>query len=831
MLFRGTLLAFALSGLVRAAPLPSELSLPARDALARLCAAGLLEGYPDGALKGDRPLTRWEAALIVARLLARPSRPGALATERDALKLLAAELREQLAALNAKALSLEEVIPRLEGRLEERERIQFYGRIEARTVSQSFQNLGAGDNDSLRAGAGTRGRVPYFDYNAVVGSTTLGNGRPQIQGVVPTVDYRNGRALMSGVGFTSLAVLGMKTLVHPDWEAGLELAAFSSQGNNVVDAYWGLSAPYLLNPFTATAEGGPQSQNHSPYTSMVLDRAWLEHKKSRTRLVLGSFERLRMSPLVYAGQTNNNVNPPSRFLGFGFNLSGNLELSPKGSLQWELLGSRLGNGVNYMNTDYQTYVLGADVDYQFPAGHLQANFARMTELPPSQLPAVAGLTSGLNVPYGAASTWTVRQWVNPPGYYVHQIAVPNSVVQGVYQPNVSDGRPVPGWNWDRDNAAGITSGAGVFGPQGQDTFGLAGSYTFFPGLQVNGEWANSRYQSNKKSSYTSNGQALRVDLTGKLFDDSLTLILAYTSIDPTFSPALWNNQLFGTRFVRYNRFAGAFNLFDNTRYPHNRQGFQLRSQWNFDAKNGNFWTRVAKWRQTRTSLYDVRYAAGSLAPNTPNVPVLGYSPGFTDQVFSGLASPLLYGAGSANSFTPTLQPLEDPRGREDTYTIGVSHRWPEAAVNVSLEYERIDFNRPTSLEPALGGSQNAVRLSTQYWNLGVLWQPQPDWDFSAGYEYVSYTGHFDPAGLYNGYANSTGLTTFDNLDSRQHIPYLGFQHRLNEKSEFGATLRHYHTLDLVHPGIQPANGATVGSSAHPFSWQGWQLISNYSLKF
>ncbi len=821
-----------MAALVRAAPLPSELSPQARDAVARLSAAGLIEGYADGVYKGDRAASRWEVALLVARLLAR--QPGGWASRADlqALRLLTEELHEQLTALGVRVSGLDASLATLERRTADLERIRFYGRIEARSVAQSFQNLGSGDNDSLRGGTGARGRVPFFDYNAVVGSTTLGNGRPQVQGVVPTVDYRNGRALMSGVGFTALAVLGIKLQPHPDWEAGLELAAFSSQGNNPIDAYWGLSAPYLLNPFTATAEGGPQSQNHSPFTSMVLDRAWLEHTKSKTRLVLGSFERLRMSPLVYAGQTNNNVNPPTRFLGYGFNLSGDLELSPKSALQWELLGSRLGNGVNYLATDYQTYVLGADLDYVFPAGHLQANFARMTELPPAQLPAVAGLTNGLNVPYGMASTWTVRQWVNPPGYYVHQMRQTNQVVDGVYQPNVSDGRPIPGWNWDVDNAAGITTGAGVFGPQGQDTFGLAGSYTFFPGLQANGEWANSRYQTNKKSPYTSNGQAVRLDLTGKLFDDSLTLILAYTSIDPTFSPALWNNQLFGTRFVRYNRFAGAFNLFDNTRYPHNRQGFQFRSQWNFDAKNGNFWTRVAKWRQTRTSMYDVRYAAGSLAPDTPNFGVLGYAPGFTDQVFSGLASPLLYGPGSANSFSPSLQPLEDPRGREDTYTIGVSHRWPESAVNVSLEYERIDFNRPTSLEPALGGSQNAVRLTTQYFNLGVVWQPQPDWDLSAGYECVVYKGHFDPAGLYNGYALSSGSNTFANLDSTQHVPYLGFQHRLNEKSEFGATLRHYHTVDGVDPTIQPAAGsANVGSSAHPFSWQGWQLISNYSLKF
>ncbi|CAN0474385.1 unnamed protein product, partial [Phaeothamnion confervicola] len=41
----------------------------AKDAVAALAAKGLLEGYPDGTFKGDRAATRWEVAMIVARLL------------------------------------------------------------------------------------------------------------------------------------------------------------------------------------------------------------------------------------------------------------------------------------------------------------------------------------------------------------------------------------------------------------------------------------------------------------------------------------------------------------------------------------------------------------------------------------------------------------------------------------------------------------------------------------------------------------------------------------------------------------------------------------------
>ena len=43
----------------------------ARDAVATLAAKGIVEGYPDGTFKGDRAATRWEVAMVVARLLAK----------------------------------------------------------------------------------------------------------------------------------------------------------------------------------------------------------------------------------------------------------------------------------------------------------------------------------------------------------------------------------------------------------------------------------------------------------------------------------------------------------------------------------------------------------------------------------------------------------------------------------------------------------------------------------------------------------------------------------------------------------------------------------------
>ena len=49
----------------------------AADALRRLAAQGLVEGYPDGTFKGDRAASRYEVAMVVARLLAKMEQANA----------------------------------------------------------------------------------------------------------------------------------------------------------------------------------------------------------------------------------------------------------------------------------------------------------------------------------------------------------------------------------------------------------------------------------------------------------------------------------------------------------------------------------------------------------------------------------------------------------------------------------------------------------------------------------------------------------------------------------------------------------------------------------
>jgi len=364
----------------------------AKDAVVKLAAQGLLEGYPDGTFKGDRAATRWEVAMIVARLLAKMEQANAtFATkaELDEVRKLANALKDELDALGVRVTNLEENVSRLDKRVSELERITFYGYVDTRGSIGSFYNTGANDNTNNVAttffgGAGAAaGSVPAVNYNAAVGSTGGAQLNPMNNGVLPVADFRNGRPLLNGVGFTARAVLGLRVRVSDDIDAGAEFSAFTSQGNQVIDAYWGVTAPWQSNTFTGNSNasvntfgntGSLNANGNSPYSRMTLDSFWVVYNPSQTKLILGSFQETNMDNAIYAGQWNPGAYGPRYLGGFGFNVSGKVDVSDTGVFRWEALGTRLGD-----NNAYDTFLLGADVEFEFDGGSVKANFARVTQ--------------------------------------------------------------------------------------------------------------------------------------------------------------------------------------------------------------------------------------------------------------------------------------------------------------------------------------------------------------------------------------------------------------------------------------------------------------------
>ena len=89
----------------------------AYDALAQLAADGVVSGYPDGTFRGVKPCTRYEAASLVARALAKADVDKTSESDMELLRKLTMEFKDELGALGVRVDGLDSRVSALEERL------------------------------------------------------------------------------------------------------------------------------------------------------------------------------------------------------------------------------------------------------------------------------------------------------------------------------------------------------------------------------------------------------------------------------------------------------------------------------------------------------------------------------------------------------------------------------------------------------------------------------------------------------------------------------------------------------------------------------------------
>lgn len=838
----------------------------AKDAVAALAAKGLVEGYPDGTFKGDRSASRWETAMIVARLLAKMEQAHstfATKAELDELKQLALALQEELGALGVRVTDLEENVDLIDRRVSELERITFYGELTARVGGQSFTNTGANSMRSVNPGI----VVDTVNYHSAVGSALgaggiIPAGSPAaglpfnqfVVGVPSTTDWLHGRPLTNGTTMTARGLLGLNIDVNEDIEAGAEFVAYISQGDAVVDSFWGLSAPYQSNVFTGTSStgvgvgaAGVQPVNNLPTTRMTLDNFWVKHKPSGTKLTVGSFGSTDYDSMVYSPEPNPVVGGPP-LNSFGFQVKGKfgLEEGEKPlALSWEVLGTRLADG----NIDltgglsYFSHAEGINLGLHFDEerGEARFNFMHAANDASGGAPLATGLIQFPNL---------VQNWVNPNGFYVNQLG-DGMQVAGIG--GTGDKRPVAmATGFDGITGVPGTLNVGGIGPQSQSTYGVSLKYNWEGEYKpyLFGEYSHSDYRPQKNSGYSVDGDLFRVGAGATFFDESVNLDIQYLSVDPTYDPFVLQYPTVGgitTPFWRIpdlNHFWNTYSLHDTAKYPHNRQGIRADLKWKF-TEHGTLAVSYGNLDQVQSSLQDVRFSAGSLGGGTPNTPVLGFSPGFTDTAFLGF-SPFTFTGSGGNALAI---PLENEKGNLEHLTLLASHKWmvneeETRGVTLSGLYLAYNWTRDSQLSSLLGGptgvmgeSQNYVDFNINGFNVGVGYDLTETFKVKAAYTQLDVFGHIDPLGVYNNYAASVGQTRFKNWDITQQIPEVGFDWQLSEKASWSLGAKYYMETDHIPSTVTPSpslpslNVALGMQNAHPFSYEGVQVMSTYSLKF
>ena len=852
----------------------------AKDAVAALAAKGLLEGYPDGTFKGDRAASRWEVAMIVARLLAKMEQAHAtFATkaELEELRKLANALREELDALGVRVTNLEESVSRLDQRVTELERITFYGYVDTRMSASTFWNTGLPAMRQINPAV----QANSIDYNAIVGAAAGAGGplpavpgvfavptfNPFTTGVLSVTNWRTGRPLVNGVGFTTRAVLGMRIKVSDDIDAGAEFSAFTSQGNQIVDAYYGVNAPYLSNPWTATSTvngglAGVQPQNNVPWTRMTLDNFWVRHNPSKTKLILGAYQETHYDKSVYAGMVNPNEFGPEYLPNFGFQVTGEHDFDEDLRLDWEVMGTKLPNGnlgalpgTPGFGSSYFTHLegLNAKLSFHEDRGKVGVNFIHIADDMSGGGPRTVGLIQVPNV---------LLNWVNPNGFYFNQLGGPNQATAGIN--SVSDVRPVPtlaALNADGSLAPAVAAGllpggipnVGGFGPQDQVTYGVSARYKWDNQYEpaIYGEYAHSDYRPQKGSSFGVGGDAFRVGLGSFFFDKQVELDFHYLSVDARFSPFIVPMPIVGgitTALYHtpdFNYFNNAYPIHSTKELPHNREGIRAKVTWKF-RPTGRVTVEYGNLNQKQTSMQDVRFSAGSIAPGTPNTNVLGYSPGFIEPVF-GAFNQFTFAPAGGNALAV---PLENPTGNVENLYVSAGHKWlldeenSNRGVLLSGGVKTVKFTRNSNMQAILPGgrgtqaeSQNLVDLAFQGWHIGVDYDVTEDFTAKVGYTQVDIWGHLDPLGVTNGFAEATGFTRFNNVDITQKYPDVGFEWRIDDDVTWNVEGRFFTFVDnvptrvFVNPTVPNLNINSAANFAHPFSWSGIQLNTSFGVKF
>ena len=757
----------------------------ARDAVADLAAKGILEGYPDGTFKGDRAATRWELAMAMQRFLAKMEAEHAkFASKADleALRALVNNLKDELDALGVRVNNLEENVGSLDKRITELERITFEGDFKTRFVTIGIKNTG----------------TTSTNWNTDVGG--IGTFDPT-RYRVGTMDGLSGRPLVNGSGFTARARLGVKIKVSKDLDAGIRFASYTSLGNRYIDAYWGVSAPYLSNVFAGNSYISAQPINNSGWTRMTLDNFWIEHKPSKTELVVGSINKTKMDDFVLHPVPNPGIDgrdtthyadmevgkaenrrvvtrkyweSDDSYLPF-YGLKVNGQCKAWKGMDWELMYSKLPDDPTIyapLNTpETVPYVFSATTGFKLKEnGMIRINFLRAAE----------NFNNGQNSAV-VANRGNVFHWTDPYSY-----------------------------RNDNANKMPMRSNTGI-SMQGQTSWGISINYRFDPSnIRVVAAYAGSNYKPNQESGYSVDGSHFRVGVGWTNKQNNLDLDLEYLATDPYYDAFQLYYQRVGNMVLgglaglvkpqaAYAYIPSAYQLHDSDIYPNNRDAVRFAGEYRFDDNRGRINLRLGFFTQNTAS--------------TPHRDINdvynGFKPGFIDPIFGELASNGLAGANA--------RVYESPKGKASHYGGGVDYRFKPGNFKAHVQYDHTQARRDSSYaNNTLIAMTNEVDMKFDAFKLGLTYDLNKRFSIKGGYNYGLIKGY---AGFLNDFQANAGENV---IDAEQTIPYLGFDYKVNKDTLWSLEVRSYNQNDKLSSTRRPQS---------PQSFSGYQLMTDVTVKF
>jgi len=364
----------------------------AYDAVEQLSQKGLVQGYPDGAFKGDRTLTRYEMAMVVARVIAKlealqasiPQPPdlSPYATKQDleTVNKLLTEYRDELDALGVRVNNIEDSLGKLTSRVAELEKLKVHG-----TFRSIVNDIGLEDNNATPV-PGTPGSVvggsvvPGFDHFG--GGATL---RPAASATSDTSGCHE-FPLIQGVSMVNRLDVNVGYDITDNVTAGGEFTLYNVFGSFTQAAHWGIAPPYGYEPGV-----GIGSTSFDEYY-FNLNNAWFKTKGGTWNFngQFGDFNLKNVSSNMFYGVRNayfyddNDIYP---LHGFDFDgvlynkvkLEAFMAMNVNAFAAPPEAGYQLLTPISQSATGMDNYLYGIWAGYDIKNLHIAGAFMRLAE--------------------------------------------------------------------------------------------------------------------------------------------------------------------------------------------------------------------------------------------------------------------------------------------------------------------------------------------------------------------------------------------------------------------------------------------------------------------
>ncbi len=751
----------------------------ATKAVELLAQKGLVEGFPDGTFRGAQPATRYQVAMIVARLVEYLERqkPQVTKADLDAIRRLVNEYKNELDAMGVRLSNVENTLASLQGQVKKLAAVRLHGGFETRfsTVGYAQSNDTEAASpyqfDSLTIG----NREPTTGENSLWDHTHVYRHRWQNNPWEGDVEgYPMNRLItvfpaQSGTALTEVGYFQVDAKLQNKWNAGGTIALYNNQGDMGNGYTYGVTAPTLDNPAYNPQGGVAASGVNTAFLHNLnanLSQIYVQNDSGDTTAVVGDWRPAYIPDFMLEGTPNPGIYGPDYLPFYGGQLYGTVTTIGTG-LNYEIAAGKLPSSAGFDSgtpTLWQNEVFGGALGYKFKDSALNAKitgaFVRLMNDSASQ-PAGTGAAFG----------------------------------SGVDNPG----------SWSMPNPTTLTP-VGI-GPQEEDMYGADFVLHFKKNLNWLGVWGkygNSEYNGNHASSLYNN-------VSGDMWDAGIAIGKTagkvtggadYLDVQPTYDPFISELNVPAAQFntglpIDYLEYpfmstysipyttpffmgaqTGAGDLFyqahNSRKYPNNRNGYRAYLNWNYGKGN------VGGWYENLTQATDTTKTNE-------------FQPGFYEPVFyavPGLPNP--------------------PKGRIITW-YGYADYTPYKELSLSGIYISNQIQRPTT-------DENNINLQSNWWRAGLNYMPAGNnlWVISAGYDQFLSNG----AGQY-----LESPTTHGDFLFKQFGPYVGVNYNFTKNAQAWIMYNQFYLNDN-------SDGASVGAvGTHVSGYNGTQVSSGLRFLF